>query len=103
MSSSVVFGVGHKVISYRYIIESDREVADIISAPIRLSCTARGGYSLASTTTFWDIWFYWRDPPPVQSDQLCSIGADMMSATSLSLSIYNLLLYEHGRYSTCKH
>ena len=31
--------------------------------------------------------------PPVQSDQLCSIGADMMSAVSLSLPIYNLLLY----------
>ena len=30
----------------------------------------------------------------VQSDQLCSIGADMTSATSLSLSIYNLLLYD---------
>ena len=30
---------------------------------------------------------------PVQSDQLCSIGTDMTSATSLSLSIYNLLLY----------
>ena len=29
----------------------------------------------------------------VQSDQMCSIGADMTSATSLSLSIYNLLLY----------
>jgi len=45
----------------------------------------------ASTTIF--LWLYWRDTPPVQSDQLCSIGADMMSATSLSLSIYNLLLY----------
>jgi len=32
----------------------------------------------------------------MQSDQLCSIGADMTSATSLSLSIYryNLLLYD---------
>jgi len=29
----------------------------------------------------------------VQSDQLCYIGADMTSATSLSLSVYNLLLY----------
>ena len=29
----------------------------------------------------------------MQSDQLCSIGADMTSATSLSLAIYNLLLY----------
>ena len=40
--------------SYRYI-ESDREVADIISAPIGLGwsdCT--GGCSLASTTTFQD-------------------------------------------------
>ena len=32
----------------------------------------------------------------MQSDQLCSIGADMMSATSLSLSIYNLLLYGYS-------
>ena len=48
-----------------------------------------------STTT--GIWLYWRDTPPVQSsDQLCSIGADMTSATSLSLSIYNLLLYGLG-------
>ena len=30
---------------------------------------------------------------PVQSDQLSPIGADMTSATSLSLSIYILLLY----------
>ena len=29
----------------------------------------------------------------MQSDQLCSIGADSSPATSLSLSIYNLLLY----------
>ena len=29
----------------------------------------------------------------MQSDQLCSIGADLSPATSLSLSIYNLLLY----------
>ena len=29
----------------------------------------------------------------MQSDQLCSICADMTSATSLSLSLYNLLLY----------
>ena len=32
----------------------------------------------------------------MQSDQLCSIGADMMSATSLSLSLYNLLLFVRG-------
>ena len=31
--------------------------------------------------------------PSMQSDQLCSIGADTTSATSLSLSIYNKLLY----------
>ena len=31
--------------------------------------------------------------PPVQSDQLNPIGADLSTATSLSLSIYNLLLY----------
>ena len=29
----------------------------------------------------------------MQSDQPCSIGADMTSETSLSLSMYNLLLY----------
>ena len=45
----------------------------------------------ASTTFF--LWLYWLDTPPVQSDQLCFIGADMTSATSLSLSTYNLLLY----------
>ena len=32
--------------------------------------------------------------PPVQSDQLFSIGADSSPATSLSLSKYNLLLYD---------
>ena len=35
----------------------------------------------------------------MQSDQLCSISAGMTSATSLSLSIYNLLLY--GTYIQC--
>ena len=30
----------------------------------------------------------------MQSDQLSPIGADMTSTTSLSFSIYNLLLYE---------
>ena len=30
--------------------------------------------------------------PPVQSDQLIATGADSSPATSLSLSIYNLLL-----------
>ena len=41
-----------------------------------------------------EMWLYWQDySPPVQSDQLSPIGADRMSATSLSLSIYNLLLY----------
>ena len=39
------------------------------------------------------IWLYWRDPPPVQSDQLIATGADSSPATSLSLSIYNLLRY----------
>ena len=52
--------------------------------------TAKAGCR-ASTTIF--LWWYWLDTPPIQSDQLCSIGADMMSTTSLSLSIYNLLLY----------
>ena len=44
-------------------------------------------------------WLYWRSgatPPHLQSGQLCSIGADMTSATSLSFSIYNLLLYGHA-------
>ena len=41
-----------------------------------------------------EMLLYCGDTPPVQSDQLCSIGADMTSATSLSLSIYNLLLYD---------
>ena len=36
---------------------------------------------------------------PLESDQLCSIGADMTSATSLSLSIYNLLLLWYGLIS----
>ena len=52
--------------------------------------TAKAGCR-ASTTIF--TWLYWRNTPPVQSDQLCSIGAAMTSATSLSVSIYNLLLY----------
>ena len=54
--------------------------------------TAKAGFR-TSTTIF--LWLYWRDTPPMQSDQLCSIGADMMSATSLSISIYNILLYVH--------
>ena len=33
---------------------------------------------------------------PMQSDQPSPIGADMTSATSLSHSIYNLLLYGTG-------
>jgi len=48
--------------------------------------TAKAGCH-ASTTT--GKWLYWRDTLPMQSDQLCSIGADMKSATSQSLSIYN--------------
>jgi len=52
--------------------------------------TARAG-GRASTTIF--LWLYWCDTPPVQSDQLSSFGADMTSATSLSLSMCNLLLY----------
>ena len=36
----------------------------------------------------------------MQSDQLCSIGADMKSATAQSLSIYNLLLYEEHIYTS---
>ena len=37
----------------------------------------------------------------MQSDQLCSIGADMMSATSLSLSIHNFItLCSHLSYHT---
>ena len=34
-----------------------------------------------------------RPPAPRQSDQLIASGADSSPATSLSLSIYNLLLY----------
>ena len=34
----------------------------------------------------------------MQSDQLFSIGADSSPATSLSLSIYNLLLYGRALY-----
>jgi len=38
-------------------------------------------------------WLYWRNPPPLQSDQLILTGAYISPATSLSLSIYILLLY----------
>ena len=34
----------------------------------------------------------------MQSDQLSPIGADMTSASSLSLSMYNLLLYDPNPY-----
>jgi len=77
-------------------IEEGRE-RQVISAPMDTADqTAKAG-CCASTTIF--MWLYWRDTsplarhPPVQSDQLFYIGADMTSATSLSLSIYNLLLY----------
>ena len=41
-----------------------------------------------------EMWLYWQDYiRPCSLMQLCSIGADKTSATSLSLSIYNLLLY----------
>ena len=58
-------------------------IRDIISAPMDTAdqTTWAGGS---------EMWLYWLT---VQSDQLCSIGSDMTSATSLSLSIYNLLLY----------
>jgi len=52
--------------------------------------TTRAGCR-ASTAIF--LWLCWRDNPPVQSDQLSPIGADKTSATSLSHSTYNLLLY----------
>ena len=39
------------------------------------------------------IWLYWRGPPPVQSDQLFSFGAESSSTTPLTLSKYKLLLY----------
>jgi len=49
-----------------------------------------------------EMWLYWQDyMPPMQSDQLSPIGADMTSATTLSLSIYNLLLYDHNHWQYC--
>ena len=39
----------------------------------------------------------------MQSDQLCSIGAAMTSSTSLSLSIYILLLYGVRTVNTVVH
>ena len=67
---------------------------DVISAPMNTADqTAKAGCRTSRTSTSIFLWLYWRDTPPVQSDQLCSIGADMTSATSLSLSIYKLLLY----------
>ena len=52
--------------------------------------TARAGCPAGTTT---GKWLYWRNTPPLLSDQLSPIVAVMTSATSLSLSIYNLLLY----------
>ena len=60
---------------------------DVISAPMDTADqTAWAGGS--------EMWLNWQDYIllPVQSDQLCSIGADMTSATSLSLSIYLQLI-----------
>ena len=48
-----------------------------------------------------NIYFKGRNTSPMQSDQLCPIGTDLTSATSLSLSIYNLLL--HGLYLDREH
>jgi len=74
------------------LIEEGIDGENVISAPMNTADqTAKAGCR-ASTTFF--LWLYWRDTPPVQYDQLCSIGADMTSATSLSLSICNLLLYD---------
>jgi len=53
--------------------------------------TAKAGCR-ASINIF--LWLYWLDTPPVQSDQLCSFGADMTSVTSLLLSLFNLLPYD---------
>ena len=81
---------GHKVISY-IPIESDREVADVISAPIEHSDkTAQAG--CRPSTTLCPVVVLARHPARAVLS-LCSICADMKSATSLSLSIYNLLLY----------
>ena len=58
----------------------------------------------ASTTIFLslNVIVLARLEPPVQSDQLSPFGADMTSATSLSLSIYNLLLSVlHTLYKKC--
>ena len=58
--------------------------------------TAKAGCH-PSTTIF--LLLYWRDNPPMQSDQLCSIGTDMTSATSLSLCYINY--YFMGPKTNC--
>ncbi len=54
--------------------------------------TARAGRR-ASTTIF--LWLYWRDTPPVQSDQMSSILAQIgrQQPPCHSLYRYTLLLY----------
>jgi len=53
----------------------------------------QGGRTSATIFLSWNVVVLARLEPPVQSDQLSPIGADMTSATSLSLSIFHLLLY----------
>ena len=75
-------------------MESDREVADVISAPIGLSwsdCT--GGYSLAYTTTFQDRNMVVLARPPARAFWTAvSIGLDMTSPVALYLPLWVKLL-----------
>jgi len=83
----------HKVIIY---IESDREVAGDESAPIEQSwsdCKGGGSRQYNHIPVLKCGCIGMTIQPPVHSDQLCSIGAVSSHATSLSLSICNLLLY----------
>jgi len=75
----------------RYI-ESDRW---------RHICANGHSWSDCTIFLFWNVVVLARLWPPVQSDQLSPVGANMTSATSLSLSIYNLLLYDPDSLLTC--
>ena len=87
MNTFIILNCGGKCRSYRKV-ENDRWRHICSNEHSWPDCKGR---CCASTTIF--LWLYWQDTLLEQSEQLCSIGADMTSATSLSLSIYNLLLY----------
>ena len=89
-------GFTHKVISYTKRV-TGRLLTSYLRQWTQLIRLHGQGVAPVQPYSCPEMWLYWWDTPPVQSDQLCSIGTDMTSATFLSLSLYNVLLY--ARYT----